>query len=517
MTKAWQEAVALIEAMASRTEVKSAVADGAVVQVVAYVVQEGTLKHMGATVPFRAESTSHDTWIQTGAGWRLSRSVEVSSKTWLNGGLVQDVTASPPLTPAQRDAIVADLRARLIPFKTVAPGSGFDDLAALDAIVGDARIVALGEATHGTAEFFRMKHRIFEYLVEKKGFSVFAFETNWPDVESVNRYVQTGEGTAASAIKGIFGVWQTREVLDLIEWMRAYNSQPGRTKRLSFTAFDMQGPETAAKCAIDAVSRLGSADAETMRRAYDGIDGMYGRIDPLFSANPLSDAEKAAFRAKAAAGLKLLEDRRDALLRLLAPAEYRRAHRCATIVVQASMPGADDVGAARDAAMAENIRWLAEEAYPGERIAVWAHNGHVAAASDAKGTVPMGQHLRRIFGQQMRVLGFAMDRGEVSAFELRQGKTVSKGRIVLAIPPAKADSPEALLRATGVSRAILDLRTVPATGTLGAWLAELQPTRSVGWGFDPQAASAHYQSFVLPQAFDALIFLEETTAVRPLQ
>jgi erythromycin esterase len=167
--------------------------------------------------------------------------------------------------------------------------------------------------------------------------------------------------------------------------------------------------------------------------------------------------------------------------------------------------------------MAENIRWLAEEAYPGERIAVWAHNGHVAAASDAKGTVPMGQHLRRIFGQQMRVLGFAMDRGEVSAFEMRQGRTVSKGRIVLAIPPAKADSPEALLRATGVSRAILDLRTVPATGALGAWLAAVQPVRSVGWGFDPQAASAHYQSFVLPQAFDALIFLEETTAVRPLQ
>ncbi|MFZ1105250.1 MAG: erythromycin esterase family protein [Hyphomicrobiaceae bacterium] len=516
-TKAWREVAASLDTVTSRSKVQSAVAEGAAVRVVAHIVQEGMLKQMGSAVSFRGESTAHDTWVRAGAAWHLSRSVEVRSRIWLGGNLVQETTASPPLTTAQREAIVAELRARLIPFETVASGSGFDDLAALDAIVGDARIVALGEATHGTAEFFRMKHRIFEYLVERKGFSVFAFETNWPDVETVDRYVRTGEGTAASAMKGIFGVWQTREVLDLIEWMRAYNSRPGRTRLLSFTAFDMQGPETAAKCVIEAVSRLGDTDGETMRRAYDGIGGMYERMDPLFSANPLSDAEKAAFRAKATAGLKLLEDRRDALLRLLTPAEYRRAHRCATIVVQASAPGAEDVGAARDAAMAENIKWLAEEAYPGERIAIWAHNGHVAAASDAKGSALMGRHLREIFGQQMRVLGFALDRGEVSALKLKQGKTISKGRVVLPIPAAKADSPEALLRAAGIPRAILDLRTVPATGALGARLAEVQPTRSIGWGFDPEAASAYYQGFVLPQAFDALIFFAETTAVSPLQ
>jgi hypothetical protein len=81
----------------------------------------------------------HDTWVRRGTDWRLHRSVEVSNKTWLNGKLVAATAAAPPLLPAQRDAIVAELTARAIPFKTVAAGSGFEDLAVLDAIVGDGQ------------------------------------------------------------------------------------------------------------------------------------------------------------------------------------------------------------------------------------------------------------------------------------------------------------------------------------------------------------------------------------------
>jgi erythromycin esterase len=329
--------------------------------------------------------------------------------------------------------------------------------------------------------------------------------------------VQGGEGTAASAIKGIFGIYNTQEVLDLIEWMRAYNLKPGRSKLLSFTAFDMQGPEAAAKCAIDAVGRLGREEGESMRRAYDGIDGMHGAALYVHRSGQLSDAEKAAFGAKAAAGLKLLEEHRDALLTRLTPAEYQRAHRCATIVVQAYIRAAKDIYTARDAAMAENVRWLAEVAHPGERIALWAHNSHVGASPYLWGVVSMGMHLRKHFGQQMRVLGFALDRGEVRAVQTKQGKTVSKGRIAVPLLPAKGDTPEALLKAAGVPRAILDLRTLPQTGALGAWLAEPQPIRTIGADFDPDATFTHYYSSVLQQTFDALIFFEETTAARPLQ
>lgn len=519
LTQAWQLNSATLENLTVRSAVQSIAAEGDAVRIEASAVMEGALTQMGSRAPFRSESTTHETWVKVGTEWLLRRSTEVRSRTWLNGSLIQDVSTSPPLTQAQHDAIVGELRSRAVPFDTVMAGSGFDDLATLDRIVGDARIVALGEATHGTAEFFRMKHRLFEYLVEKKGFTVFAFETNWPAAEAVNRYVRTGEGTAGDALKAIFGVWQTREIRDLVEWMRRYNSTAGRTRLLSFTAFDMQDPETAAKCVTEAVSSLGGADRDRIRRAYDGVGGLFDRIDPAFTTNPLSPDERARFRANAADALELVEQRREALLRVLAPSEYGRARRCATIVAQASMPDADTTARivnARDMAMADNVRWLAEEAFPGEKIALWAHNGHVAAAPSAVGT-HMGQHLRKAFGQQMRVVGFALDRGDVRAKALKQGKPAADGRVALTISAAKAGSPEALLRAAGLPRAILDLRAVPATSPLGAWLAAPQPIRSIGWGYDPAAASASYQSFVLPQAFDVLIFIENTTAAVPLQ
>ena len=182
----------------------------------------------------------------------------------------------------------------------------------MDEIVGDARIVALGEATHGTAEFFRMKHRLFEYLVERKGFTVLAFEANWPsDVEFLDHHIKTGAGNAHPAP----GAWRTEEVRDLIAWMRAYNSAPGRAKMLSFSGFGIHG---SAQCVIDAFGRLGTSEAEIVRRHYAGT-----RVLPFFHGLP--DDERERVRADAAAALARVESQREALLRILTPAEYRSA------------------------------------------------------------------------------------------------------------------------------------------------------------------------------------------------
>jgi erythromycin esterase len=114
-----------------------------------------------------------------------------------------------------------------------------DDLAAFDRIVGDARVVALGESTHGTSEFFLVKHRLLEHLVRTRGFSAFAIEANQLAVETLNRYVQGGPGTASDAMRVMFAVWNTEEMLELVVWMRAWNAaNPGRAMR--FLGYDMQ-------------------------------------------------------------------------------------------------------------------------------------------------------------------------------------------------------------------------------------------------------------------------------------
>jgi erythromycin esterase len=511
---AWEQGLAALETVTVQSMIQSLTVEGDTARAVVHTVLEGTLKETPGKI--RMEAQQQDTWVKVSAGWRLKRTVETSRKVLVDGVLAQDFTAVPPMEPARRDAIVSELQARAQPFKTVAPGVGFDDLAAFGEIVGDARIIALGESTHGTAEFFRMKHRLFEYLVETKGFTVFAFEANWPSVEMVDRYVKTGEGTSTAALKAMHEVWQTREVLNLIEWMRAYNSKPGRKRLLSFTGFDMQSSGTAADCVLDAFSKFEASDAKTIEAYYTVRAG----------------EDLAKVKARFADARKLVEARREAMLRYMTAAGYERIHQCAVVVEQqleaaqadTSMKGYSDV---RDKAMALNVKWLAETAFAGERIVLWAHNGHVATTQEADGWVPMGQHLRQMLGKDLRVLGFAFDRGEVLhiPFDIGGSGGPDLGKaIAVKVPPASLTSSEAVLRTAGLPRFVLDLRTVPALGALGTWLAEPQKMRTMGWGGKaiddtPSAyiSTAIYSTWVLQTAFDALVFVEESTATVPLR
>src|SRR5262245_27088030 len=127
---------------ATRSTVQSVAIKGNIARTVVSTVRELT----GQGSKYRVEQITHDAWVKIGSKWRLRRSAVAHSKTWVNDNLTEDVTARPPLQPSLRDAIIGELRARAVPVKTVMPGAGFDDLAALDQIVGDARIVALGEA-----------------------------------------------------------------------------------------------------------------------------------------------------------------------------------------------------------------------------------------------------------------------------------------------------------------------------------------------------------------------------------
>jgi erythromycin esterase len=135
------------------------------------------------------------------------------------------------------------VRTHAIPVKTCEAGHGFEDLEPLAALVGDARIVALGECTHGTREVFQMKHRLIEYLAARKGFTIFSIEANMPEAYRLNEYVRSGEGDPNRLIAGMyFWTWNTEEVKEMVQWMRRFN-QAGR--RIDFTGFDMQTPDVA--------------------------------------------------------------------------------------------------------------------------------------------------------------------------------------------------------------------------------------------------------------------------------
>ncbi|HKQ57096.1 MAG TPA: erythromycin esterase family protein, partial [Candidatus Eisenbacteria bacterium] len=165
------------------------------------------------------------------------------------------------------DSALAFVRAAAIPFDTAEPGHGFRDLEPLKRVIGDARIVALGEGTHGTHEFFQMKHRLTEFLATEMGFTVFGIEANMPEAARLNGYVRDGRGDPRQLLEGLyFWTWNTQEVLDLIEWMRAFNLS-GRG-RIEFTGFDMQMPDTAAAEVLYFLRRAERAYADSAAAAY---------------------------------------------------------------------------------------------------------------------------------------------------------------------------------------------------------------------------------------------------------
>jgi erythromycin esterase-like protein len=152
------------------------------------------------------------------------------------------------------------------PFDTCTPSEKIQDLRALRDLVGNARIVALGEGTHGTREFFQLKHRITQYLATDMGFTVFAIEANLPEAWKVNDYVLGGPGDPRALLDGMyFWTWNTEEVLEMVEWMRHFNAS--KRGRIEFTGFDMQTPDTAAAIVRRFLAGRDPAWADSVDRA----------------------------------------------------------------------------------------------------------------------------------------------------------------------------------------------------------------------------------------------------------
>ena len=222
-------------------------------------------------------------------------------------------------------------------------------------------------------------------------------------------------------------------------------------------------------------------------------------------------------RDNAAKALDLVVSRREVLVQASTPAEYADALHAARVVLQsADLQVANANGGeipsneVRDQAMADNVRWLLEERFPGQKIVLWAHDGHVGAAPYF-GFKTMGMHLREKYSKQMVVLGFSSDVGEIRAFA---GRKVPEA---VALAPAKPLSIDGLFAETNHANLILDLRRLPEKSALSKWLASPRLKMSIGSWYDKKHPSRHYHETDLPRAYDGLIFIRQVTATIPTQ
>jgi len=406
-----------------------------------------------------------------------------------------------------------------IPVRSVQSGSGFRDLQPLKKMIGPAHMVALGEATHGTREFYQFKHRMLEFLVTEMGFTVFGIEASMPESFDINEYVLTGKGDPEKALAALYNwVYNTEEVLDMIRWMRSYNADPLHVKKVKFYGFDMQTASKAVKVTLENLRKLDPIQAETLEKPLAVLANPF--TAPDFVVLPKEKKEEAAVAIRTI--VKLFEEHKPDISHPDSLSEWDIMCRQAVIVAQhieskMSASGSMNLDpAVRDKAMTDNIRWILDHEGAGTKMVIWAHNLHVATHT------PMGSSLRKMYGNDLFVFGFAFNQGAFQASEFPVGYIQyllfpsERGVHPFTVAPFRAETPvsmDGMLAEAGLQYALINLHALPKDGPVGRWFAEEQFTRNIGSVYvDSESIGVSKMAF--PQIYDAIFFAGNTTASR---
>lgn len=409
---------------------------------------------------------------------------------------------------------ISALKQAAIPFRTAEAGGDYSDLAPLKQIVGNARIVSLGEGTHGTREFFQMKHRILEYLVKEMGFTMFAIEATWAEANRVNDYVMEGKGDPAVLLSNLyFWTWNTQEVLAMITWMREYNkTTTGR--KIGFYGFDMQYSRVTMNDVESFLQRVAPITAAKVHDLYlpyrDFQDSLNVRTRDYTTDATAAERQQCRTNVRAVYDLLFASDSK--YIAASSQADYDRALRAARIVVQneemRSYSSSITQVNIRDRSMAENAAWLLQQGGQGAKIVLWAHNAHVSN-SERSGVTWMGVHLRRQFGNDMVIMGFSFGSGQFNAVGSNgTSYTGLKAQSTTFIPDS---SYEYQFQRLQQPRFFVDLRSLANTSG-AAWINGSRPFRSIGAVYAPNYAEYYFYPTALAKEFDVIIYFATTQA-----
>ena len=387
---------------------------------------------------------------------------------------------------------VAWINKNSIALNYVTAGNGFDDLKPLKGLIGDARIIALGECTHGSSEIFSMKHRLLEFLVKEKGFTIFSIEANMPEAYALNEYIIDGKGDPKKLLAGMyFWTWNTQEVLDMIEWMKKYNETAA--SKISFTGFDMQIPDVAVKILRD-----------YLILHNPGFLPVLNEYDSLSKKKPMKKNEGNDIFKTLKADAQILTDS----LNTYKPAAYNKdfnwALQNARILWQYAANHFSNPS--RDESMAENVKWILDQ-NPSAKIVLWAHNGHVRKDKDGFEYVSMGAYLNKLYGKQMIAVGFATAEGTYTAVQRDSRKFIGLDFANNIL--ARENSYESIFNTADASNFLLDLRNISKDQEGSKWVFEKKFFRAIGARVMDKF---QFTKINLTTHFDMIIFIRKTSA-----
>ncbi len=397
-----------------------------------------------------------------------------------------------------------------------------DDYDDLMELVGDARIVMLGEATHGTAEFYATRARFTQRLIEEKGFNLVAIEGDWPDALRVDDYVSGGAGTAREALEGFkrFPTWMWRNsvVLGFVEWLRAHNLRRGKEGPVRFYGLDLYCLHGSMESVLRFLDRVDPAAAARARGRYAcfepfGSDTQqYARLVHLLPDTCEADVtrvmvdlarERARYERHAGPDAAFAAE-----LNALAAVDAEHYYRMMTF-------GGAVTWNLRDRHMVETLERTLAHMGPDAKAVLWEHNSHIgdfrATGIGRSGHLNVGQLLRERYGAQVVAVGYGTHRGTVTAASAWDGPAAYKR-----VPPARAGSYEDIFHRAEHAAFYLRLKGLDYR-LPDAWLFEVRDERAIGVVYDPERE--HFANYVpsrLAERYDAFLFFDETLAVEPL-
>jgi erythromycin esterase-like protein len=400
----------------------------------------------------------------------------------------------------------------------------------LDEIDERASIVLIGEATHGTQEFYRIRADVTRGLIERRGFGVVAVEADWPDAYRANRWVrllgddETAEAALADFTRFPRWMWRNREVVRFLRWLRGYNADKSLNGRVGFYGLDLYSLHRSIGCVIEYLEKVDPQAARTARERYGCFD--------IFGDDP----QAYGYAASARIAPSCEDDVVDQLLDLqrraaeyaqrngrIAPDEYFVAEQNARVVkdaeayYRAMFRGGAESWNLRDRHMMSTLEALLEYARRSgrpRRAVVWAHNSHLgdarATGLAAAGELNLGQLVRRQYGAECCLIGMTTHTGDVTA-----ARSWDAPAELRAVRPSLADSYERLFHDTGIPLFLLRL-TTPAVAPVLSRPPRLE--RAIGVIYKPETERAsHYFPARLPDQFDLVVHVDETRALEPLE
>jgi protein-L-isoaspartate(D-aspartate) O-methyltransferase len=387
--------------------------------------------------------------------------------------------------------------------------------------IGNARVVLLGESSHGTSEFYRMRERISRELIKHQGFSFVAIEGDWPDAARIDHYVRhvqyrPSEWTAFARFP--VWMWRNREVREFVDWLRTRNATLEAGRRVAFHGLDLYSLYNSIHSVLNYLDDIDPTTAQVARQRYGcltpwqtdpaayghaALTGSYQTCEPEVVAM-LRDLLKKHLAYTGHDGERFLDAVQNA--RLVANAE--RYYRTMYYGSRASWN-------LRDSHMFETLKSLLDFHGPDSKGIVWAHNSHVgdsaATEMSLRGEHNIGHLCRQEFGDAAYLVGFGTNSGTVAA-----ASNWDDPMEVKTVRPALPGSYERLCHDAGAARFLLPLRQ-PAALRVTADLMQARLERAIGVIYRPETErESHYFQAVLPRQFDEYIWFDETEAVTPL-